>query len=396
MELLVAADSLFFKTPDGKYWCKTIYGYDFWLRYLAAFDDVVIVSRTNLASHSEIEGYLRVDGPNVRVLELPFMRGMKQYIKNYFSFNKAAKQAVENAECALIRLPSVSASMILKHYKRKGRPYAIEVVADPYDAYASNKVAQFLYTKKLKEAALQANGASYVTKYYLQSKYPAYSRLYGEEDEHFESYFSTIDLPENYFSYPRTYNENKKRFTIVHTANSINNEMKGHEVIIKVLKEIREKQYDVKVIFIGDGDKRIFYEQMSRDFGVEKYVTFTGLLPSAKKVREILLKGDIFVFPTKAEGLPRAVIEAMAVGLPVLSTPVNGIPELLDEEYMFDPMDVNGFVNKLVSLFNNLPELESMSENNIRKATEYTIDKLSVRRNVFYSRLRKLAESNKR
>ena len=92
MELLVAADSLFFKTPDGKYWCKTIYGYDFWLRYLAVFDDVVIVSRTKPTSHSEIEGYLRVDGPNVRVLELPFMRGMKQYITNYFSFYKAAKQ----------------------------------------------------------------------------------------------------------------------------------------------------------------------------------------------------------------------------------------------------------------------------------------------------------------
>lgn len=395
MELLVAADSLFFKTPDGKYWCKTIYGYDFWLRYLAAFDDVVIVSRTKPASHSEIEGYLRVDGPNVRVLELPFMRGMKQYITNYFSFNKAAKQAVENAECALIRLPSVSASMILKYYKLKGKPYAIEVVADPFDAYASNKIAQILYTKKLKEAALQANGASYVTKYYLQSKYPSYSRLYGETDEHFESYFSTIDLPESYFSLPRTFNADKRQFTIVHTANSINNDMKGHEVLIKVLKKIREKQYDVKVIFIGDGDKRNYYEQMSRDLGVEKYVTFTGLLPSAKKVREILLKGDIFIFPTKAEGLPRAVIEAMAVGLPVLSTPVNGIPELLDDEYMFDPMDVNGFANKLVSLFNNLPELENMSENNIRKATEYTSDKLSVRRNEFYSRLRRLAEKNR-
>ncbi|MTW87996.1 glycosyltransferase [Virgibacillus dakarensis] len=394
MELLVAADSLFHRTPDGKYWCKTIYGYDFWLRYLDAFDDVNIVSRTKVASYSDVEGYIRVDGPNVRVSELPFMRGMKQYMKNYLSFTQSAKKAVKNAECALIRLPSVPAAMVLKYYKRKRKPYALEVVADPNDAYASNTIAQKFYTKNLKKAALQANGVSYVTKFFLQNKYPSYSRIHGETEEHFESYFSTINLPESYISSSKIFNANKKQFTIVHTANSINNDIKGHGELIKILKKLRDKQYNVKVIFIGDGNRRGYYEQMSRDLGVEKYVTFTGLLSSAKKVREILIKGDIFVFPTKAEGLPRVVIEAMAVGLPVLSTPVNGIPELLEDEFLFDPLDVDGFVSKLIYLFDNLPYLENMSKNNIEKAKEYTNNKLSIRRRDFYLKLLTLAKNN--
>lgn len=395
LELLVAADSIFYKTPDQKYWCKTIYGYNFWMRYLSAFEGVVIVSRTSPASYSEVEGYLRVDGPNVRVSELPFMRGMKQYLMNYFSFSKAAKKAVENAECALIRLPSVSSEMVLKYYQRKGKPYAIEVVADPYDAYASSKIAQIMYTKKLKSAALQANGVSYVTKFYLQDKYPSNAALNGETNQYFESYFSTIDLKESYFTTPKVFNAEKKQFTIIHTANSINNDLKGHGTVIKALKKIREKQIDANVIFIGDGSRRSYYEQMSREMGVEEYVTFTGLLASAEKVREILINGDIFLFPTKAEGLPRAVIEAMAVGLPVLSTPVNGIPELLDKEFMFDPLDVDGFVNKLYYLFNDLSKMEEMSKQNIKKAKEYSNDKLSVRRKSFYSKLRALTESTK-
>jgi glycosyltransferase involved in cell wall biosynthesis len=390
MEVLVAADSLFFKTPDGAYWCKTIYGYDFWKRYLDVFDSVAIVSRTKIVNFEDVDNCLRVDGPNVKIIELPYMRGMKQYIKHYFKFRRCAKDAVKYGGCGIIRLPSVSAFMVLKFYRDTKKPYALEVVADPYDAYASNKIAQFLFAKYLKEATLHANGVSYVTKSYLQNKYPSYSQIYGETKEHFESYYSTINLTESYFTSPRIYNSKKKQFTLVHTANSINSDIKGHETLIKILKNLRIKNYDVNVIFIGDGSRRGHYEQMSRELGIEEYVTFTGLLSSPQKVRDILIQADIFVFPTKAEGLPRALIEAMAVGLPCLSTPVNGIPELLNDKYLFDPLDVDGFVNKIIELINSPQILNEMSKENIEKAREYTLDKLKIRRTEFYMKLRKL------
>lgn len=390
MKVIVAADSLFYRTPDGKYWCKTIYGYKFWLRYLNVFENVEIISRTTTADYSEVTGYLRVDGPNISVLELPFMRGMKQYIKNYFSFSKAAKEAVKEGDCAVVRLPSVAATMVLKYYKRLGKPYALEVVADPHDAYASNKIARSMYTKHLKQAALQANGVSYVTEFYLQSKYPSFSRMYGETDEHFESYFSTIDLSNEYFSEPKLFNSEKKQYTIIHTANSINSDIKGHETLLRVLKKLRQNKLDIKVIFIGDGSKRVYFEQMAEKMEIKDYVNFTGLLSTPQKVREVLLKGDMFVFPTKAEGLPRAVIEAMAVGLPCLSTPVNGIPELLDEEYLFDPNDVDGFTNKILELINTPEKLNSMSVKNITKASEYLDYKLTEKRDKFYHKLRNL------
>ncbi len=391
MELLVAADSLFYKTPDGKYWCQTIYGYDFWLRYLEVFEKVNIVSRTKKVEYKEIDkmSYLRVDGPGIRVSELPFMRGMKQYMINYPLFVKSTKKAIENATCALFRLPSVSASMVMNYYKRTGKPYVLEVVADPEDAYSSNIIAQKYYTNNLKEAALQADGVSYVTKHYLQEKYPSNAGLFGETYENFESYYSTINMTESYITSPRTYKKDKSEFTIVHTANSINNDMKGHGEVMKILKMLRKMNYNVKVVFIGDGDIRQYYEQMSQNLGVENHVRFTGLLSSSKAVKEVLLNGDIFVFPTKAEGLPRAIIEAMAVGLPVLSTPVNGIPELLDNEYMFNPLDVELFANKLTYLFENPVELEKMSKQNIEKAREYTNERLSIRRRDFYLKLKR-------
>src|SRR5690625_4191930 len=244
MELLVAADSHFYKTPDGKYWCRTIYSYDFWLRYLSVYEKISVVSRTKQVKYTEVEGFLRVDGPGVSIKELPFMRGMKEYIRNYFAFCKAAKDAVQGSDLALFRLPSVSAFMVLKYFKQinKNKPYALEIVADPYDAYRSNKAVQLFYTKKLRKVAMEANGVSYVTKHYLQDKYPSYSRKTNEKnDQYFESYYSTIDLSKSYFANPRIYKSNKKRFTIVHTANSINSTSKAHEPVLTIVKKLRDR-----------------------------------------------------------------------------------------------------------------------------------------------------------
>lgn len=394
MKALVAADSHLYKTPDGKYWCPSIYGYDFWSRYLDVFEEVIVVSRTKSATYEEVEGFLRVDGPNLSVSELPFMRGMKAYIKNYFKFIKSVKKAVKQGDCAILRLPSVSAFMVEKYFKKTGKPYSLEIVADPYDAYRKNKIAQIMYTKKLKKSALNANGVSYVTEFTLQKRYPSFAKKYGESEKKFETFYSTINLPESYFSKPRKYDKNKKKYTIVHTANSINSDTKGHDTLIRIIKELREMNYDVQAIFIGDGTKRPFYEKMVKNLRLDKYITFTGLIHSPKEVRNILLKGDIFVFPTKAEGLPRAVIEAMAVGLPVLSTPVNGIPELLKNEYLFDPLDVDGFSKKIIQLINNPEQLNKMSEENIKKAYEYVDYKLIKRRKEFYQKLKKIVDIN--
>lgn len=391
MEVLVVADSHFYKTPDGKYWAKTIYGYEFWKRYLTIFEKAAVVSRTKKVDSLNTEEYLRVDGPNLRVIELPYLRGMKEYLSSYFKLKKAAKKAVQYSSVAIFRLPSVVADIVLDEYKKTGKPYSIEIVVDPYDAYESNKIAQMVYTLKLKQAALSANGVSYVTKYYLQEKYPSSAHINGRSEEKFETYYSTINLDKSFFGKRREYNLNKSKYTIVHTANSINSEVKGHRTVIEIVKKLRKDNYDIEVVFIGDGTKRKEFEQLAIKNNIEDFVKFTGLLSSSADVRKVLLKGDIFVFPTKAEGLPRAIIEAMAVGLPCLSTPVNGIPELLDNEYLFNPNNIEGFAKKIIELINNPEKLEAMSAVNIEKAKEYTNDKLSVRRNNFYEKLLNIA-----
>lgn len=395
MNVLVAVDAQLFMTPDGKVWSKTIYGYDFWKRYLDVFETVKVVSRLEKADYTQVKGYLRSDGDNVSFAPLPMVRGMKGYVKNVISFLKDAKKAVRDEDCAIIRLPSIPATFVEFAYARKHKPYVLEVVVDPLNAYAGNKLAAKVLTEQLRKSCLNANGVSYVTQYALQEQYPSRARISGKNtEEYFESYYSSIILKDGFFAPARDYSKIGNKVKLVHTANNINNDVKGHDVVIEVVKKLNDIGIDASVTFIGDGDLRPELEKMAEVLGVGTKVVFTGLLGSAMEVREKLLDADIFILPTKAEGLPRAVIEAMAVGLPCLSTPVNGIPELLEKEYMFDPMDSQGFTKKIVELLQNPEKMGQASMRNINKAREYEETVLQQRRIEFYTKLKNLAKKS--
>lgn len=394
MNVLVAVDARLYRTPDGRVWCKTIYGYDFWTRYLSAFDDITVISRLGNAKIDEVQGWLQSDGPHVRFIGMPMVRGPKGYIIHFTSFLLSAISASVKSDCAIVRLPSLSATFVERIYELLKKPYAIEVVADPQNAYREKPIVAKLLSCLLKRACLHANGVSYVTQFALQNDYPCKARIQSHQDErYFESYYSSIILRKEFFTGPRNYGPMHYRIRLIHTANNINNDVKGLDVVIKVVKKLSDAGINATVTFIGDGDRRVELEHMAEELGIGDRVRFTGLLSSSREVRDRLLGADLFIFPTKAEGLPRAVIEAMAVGLPCLSTPVNGIPELLPPQYMFNPMDVDGFANKIIQLISNPEEMSQMSKMNIHKAREYEYEILDKRRCCFYSKLKKIVHA---
>ena len=85
----------------------------------------------------------------------------------------------------------------------------------------------------------------------------------------------------------------------------------------------------------------------------------------------------------------------MAVGLPVISTPVAGIPELIEKEDMIDPTDIKGFAKRIIEFISNSKMMEEKSKRNIKKAKEYSETILCIKRNNFYEELKKRATVNR-
>jgi len=100
---------------------------------------------------------------------------------------------------------------------------------------------------------------------------------------------------------------------------------KGHQYFLNILPRLIKK-YNIKAIFVGDGELRKKYEKFILNNSLQSHVILAGY---QKDIAGILSALDIFLLPSIREGLPFSIIEAMAVGVPVICTDVGGIPEIV-------------------------------------------------------------------
>lgn len=116
-------------------------------------------------------------------------------------------------------------------------------------------------------------------------------------------------------------------------------------------------------------------------------VSFLGQISSRNELRKIYIDSDFFVFPSESEGLPRVVIEAMATGLPCITSNVGGIPELLEKNYMHNPNETDEFVKTIVCLITNDQERKRVINRNYECAHDYEYEILKQRRKDFFQRI---------
>ena len=112
---------------------------------------------------------------------------------------------------------------------------------------------------------------------------------------------------------------------------------------------------------------------------------FIGKVGQRSKMFDQYKKADIFILLSRTEGLPRAVIEAMSFGLPVVATNAGGIKELLNEDVIFGWTQMDELKNKISELLSDKTYYQTLSKTNLIKSLEYTQEKLNERRFQFYN-----------
>lgn len=105
-------------------------------------------------------------------------------------------------------------------------------------------------------------------------------------------------------------------------------EQKGQLLLIDAVRRLRDRGENVELVLAGDGDMRGELERLIRAHDLENQVTITGWISSAE-VRQEILGARLMVLASFAEGLPMVIMEAMALGRPVVATSIAGIPELV-------------------------------------------------------------------
>ncbi len=133
---------------------------------------------------------------------------------------------------------------------------------------------------------------------------------------------------------------------------------KGQHILLEACKLLKQQGLRFKVTIIGEGPDSKSLEKFTENFGLNDIVTFTGVL-GQNTVREYYDKADIFVLASFAEGVPVVLMEAMAKEIPVISTRITGIPELIEHEHdglLATPGDAEDLACQIRKLLDN-PEL---------------------------------------
>jgi glycosyltransferase involved in cell wall biosynthesis len=149
----------------------------------------------------------------------------------------------------------------------------------------------------------------------------------------------------------------------------------------------------LQLLMVGDGKHRSELEARAKALGLADRVIFLGQLQAGAQVHEQLDKADLFVLPSYQEGMPRAMLEAMARGLPCIGSTVGGIPELLPQEDMVPPGDAPALAEKIRDVLQDPERLSRMAKRNLEKAQRYSDQILHDKRVAFYQHVRDVTET---
>jgi len=151
--------------------------------------------------------------------------------------------------------------------------------------------------------------------------------------------------------------------------------VKGHDVLIDAFAHVLKSVPDARLTLIGDGPERSVLMEQATQLGLETAIDFTGALGPAE-IRERLRSATVFALPSRSEGLPVALLEALATGTPAVASSVGGIPNVLANGggYTVPPEDPQALADTLTALLTDSELTTRAGDEAVQLAQSYALE----------------------
>ncbi|MDV2684410.1 glycosyltransferase family 4 protein [Alkalihalophilus lindianensis] len=351
------------------------YGFDeeFFNRYLSIFDKMAVIGREYNFKISSGDKAEKVQ-PDIEFLTILDLKQLKNK-----DIRDMINQKIKNSDYLVIRVPSILGLYAVRMAQQYKKPYLIEVVGCPWDAIANKGLTKIIpaaaITHLTKKAIRTSKYTVYVTEEFLERRYPTNGKyiacsnvtLNSVDDNFLSKRLEQIDKLE----------PNK---IILGTCATVDVIYKGQQDVIAAIAKLKDEGYYIEYQLVGGGDTS-YLKSIAQKYGVAEQVEFVGSLKH-EDVFKWLEQIDIYVHPSKQEGLSRAIIEAMSKGCPIFGADAGGIHELIDDDYIFD----KGNIQQIYDIFKsfNQKTMKEQAEENQKNSKKYLKSVLYKRRNGFF------------
>lgn len=228
-------------------------------------------------------------------------------------------------------------------------------------------ITGFLYkTKKAIPVAISAENQKLIADYYKLGK-------------------ESIEVIGNPVITKKYYHKNiyNKNGIVLITVGRLSKE-KNQIMMIHVLAEVVKEYHNIRLIIVGDGKERGYLEQEAANLGVKKNIEFVGKVVD---VENYLCNADIFLLSSLYEGVPLSILEAMAAGLPIVSTNVGGIKDIVtDNGVLVPPNDVNKMKEAIIELIQKPEFRQELGKRSLINVAKYDASNIAKEYTKLYQK----------
>ncbi len=353
-------------------------------RYRFFGDHVTFLVRTRPISAAEKATLLPFSSTNFEISGLPEINSPALYIKKSAELNRRIEAAVKKADVVITRLPSLIGRRAIFYARKYSKPYLVEAVGCPWDALWNHSklgklVAPYGY-RAMKKYIKDAPYVLYVTNRFLQERYPTSGKSTGVSDVVLAPVSDEV-LAKRLAKIDGLTGSER---LVLGTAAGLDVHYKGQQYVIRAVANLAKQGKSFLYRIVGKGSGT-YLKSVIDETGAKQSVEIVGQLPH-NKVFDFLDEIDIYIQPSKQEGLPRAMVEAMSRACPCVGSRTGGIPELINGSYIFS----KGNVGEIESILKKLDKesLKQMARENFEKVKEFTPEKLDAKRMEFYRMFR--------
>ncbi|HSC28244.1 MAG TPA: glycosyltransferase, partial [Vicinamibacterales bacterium] len=367
MRVLLTSEARFERTPDGTIWAPAAYGRALWSRYLDVFSAVLVAARVSTVQEAS-SGSVEASTSGVRFCPLPPYAGLSGLVQHLAAVRGSIAGALRTSPAVIVRAPSPLAYLTGRAAAGAGRPFAAEIVGDPDQVFSPGAFRhplrlpiRCLAAAAQRRLSRNAIAVLYVTRDALQRRYPTRGSVHAASDVALDD-LSFAARPCREWSPPASF--------VLVTVGALDQPYKGTGVLLDAVSQLRGRGLPVRLRIVGDGRLLPDLERRCEELGASGDVEFLGR-QDREGVRSALDSAHLFVLPSLTEGLPRALVEAMARGLPAVATDVGGIPELLPTECLVPPRQPRALADRIEQLMKDEAGRRRLGASNRSRALEY-------------------------
>lgn len=395
--LALALEERFQRLPDGRVISPSGFDDRVLGRYLEAFDRMLVVARIEPARSQAVRSSaVPISDPRIEFLPIPPYIGIGAMVPRLPAITATMLRGLQQVDAAILRAPGMMAMMAGPALRLLKRPYAVELIGDPMGVFGVGGVggaAAPLYkavsVPATRRLCARAKAVSYVTHHTLQALYPPAAAALTVA-------CSDVALADSDFFETDARRPGRSGQATLFGAGSLEQMYKGVDTLVAAIEQLVHRDgLDLVVRWAGDGRCRTDIATMIEKAGLSARFHLLGAL-SRPEILDEMRACDIYVQPSRTEGLPRAVIEACAQAAPIIATSVGGVPELVQATWLSPPADEKALAANLSRLVRDVELRRQASLVNRATAEAFHADDLAERRAAFFSAFRTLVERQSR